>query len=64
MDISIYDRDESFTAGDTPIDEIDWDEVAKLETLQAQVDFLPEDERPLATLSLLVEMYGDELQVL
>lgn len=60
----IYDFDETFCEGDTPLDEIDWDEVAKLERLQNEALAVPEDERPMAMLGLLHELHGDDLQVL
>ena len=61
----IYDDDETFCPGDTPLDEIDWDQVTELERRQNEVLALPEgEERSMAMLGLLHEMNGDDLQVL
>lgn len=61
---SVYDFNESFCEGDTPLDEIDWDEVAKLDVLQREALAVPEEDRPMVMLGLLSEMYGEDLQVL
>lgn len=61
---SVYDFNEAKCAGDVPLEDIDWDEVAKLEQLQNEALAVPEEDRPLVMLGLLSEMYGEELQVL
>ena len=61
---SVYDFNEAQCDGDPSLDDIDWDEVAKLQRLQDEALAVPEDERPMAMLGLLSEMYGEELQVL
>jgi hypothetical protein len=60
--MEIYDDDESFCDGDTPLDDIDWDAVVRLERLQAEA--LDADDVPMAMLGLLHELHGDDLQVL
>ena len=58
-------EDDVFTEGDTPIEDIDWDQVVELEHRQNEVLKLPEgEERSMAMLGLLHEMHGDDLQVL
>lgn len=58
------DDGEDFAEGDTPLDEIDWEQVAELERRQLEVLALPDDQRPMAMLGLLHEMHGDDLKVL
>lgn len=59
------DGDEGFCEGDTPLEEIDWDQVAELEARQKAVLDLPEgEEREMGMLGLLHEMHGDEVEVL
>jgi hypothetical protein len=58
------DSEQAYAEGDVPLDEIDWDEVAKLDELQKAALAVPEEDRPMAMLGLLHEMYGDDLEVL
>jgi hypothetical protein len=58
----VYDDDEAYCDGDTPLADIDWDAVARLERLQAEA--LDADDVPMAMLGLLHELHGDDLQVL
>lgn len=61
-DTQFTDDDEAFCEGDVPLDEIDWNEVARLERLQNEA--LDADDVPMAMLGLLHEMHGDDLEVL
>ena len=58
------DDDEVFCEGDPHPDDINWSKVAKLEAAQAEALAISEDDRPMAMLGLLGEMYGDDLQVI
>lgn len=64
MDEEFGDGGEADCDGDPTLDEIDWDEVQKLELLQQEALAVPEEDRPMAMLGLLAEMYGDDLEVL
>lgn len=56
---------DSFCDGDPDLDSIDWNEVARLQELEDGILSLDsEEERNLASVVLLAEMYGDELKVL
>lgn len=63
-DIAMTDADEAFCEGDTPLEEIDWEQVAELERRQQEVLALPESHRPFAMLALLDEMYDGEAVIL
>lgn len=57
------DQNEDYCEGDPPIEDIDWDQVAELESRQTAVLAVPEEDRPVEMLGLLHEMYGDDLEV-
>lgn len=63
-DIEMTDADEAFCAGDTPLEEIDWERVAELERRQQEVLALPANRRPFAMVALLEEMYDGEAVIL
>lgn len=56
---TIYDDNEAWSPGDPLPEEIDWDEVSRLEVLQKEAG-----SDPMKNLALLEEMYGEDLQVL
>jgi hypothetical protein len=58
------DPDQAYAEGDVPLDEIDWDEVVRLDELQKEALAAPEEDRPMAMLGLLHEMYPDDLEIL
>jgi hypothetical protein len=60
----VYDFDEAFCEGDIAIEDVDWDAVERLKSLQEAALATPEDERPLVMLGLLAELHGDDLVVL
>ena len=58
------DDGESFAAGDVPIEDVDWDEVERLEGLINRVKRSPDvSTRTMGMASLLVEMYGESLDL-
>jgi hypothetical protein len=59
-----YDIGDSYCAGDPDPADIDWGQVAELEQRQQEVLSLSEDERPMAMLALLDEMYDGEAVIL
>ena len=64
-DVDLYDEGESFAAGDTPVADIDWEAVARLQHYidgAAALDD-PEDES-MANLLILDGLYGDDLELL
>lgn len=62
--VELFNQDdfEDYCEGDTPIEEIDWDEVNRLQRLQKEA--LDSDDVQMAMLGLLHEMYGQDLKVL
>lgn len=58
------DYDLGYCEGDPKLEDIDPKELKRLAKLQAEIASHPrEDHRDLASVGLLAEMYGDELQV-
>lgn len=58
------DPDDAFCEGDTPDEDVNYSEVAKLVKLQDEALSAPEgDDRSWAVLALLGEMYGEDLVV-
>jgi hypothetical protein len=58
------DSDLSYCEGDPKLEDIDWAEVSRLEKLKQKVDTHPDEAyRDLASVCLLDEMYGTELDV-
>jgi hypothetical protein len=62
MTDNLPDDDEAFCEGDTPLEEVDWDAVTRLQRLQDEA--LDADDVSMAMLGLLHELHGDDLQVL
>lgn len=59
------DADESYCAGDTPPEDIDWARVEYLQERYDEIHTMPEgEEKSMAMLTLLSEMHGPELEVL
>ena len=58
------DSDLSHCEGDPKLEDIDWEEVSRLEKLKHIIDAHPDEaHRDLASVGLLSEMYGEELDV-
>jgi hypothetical protein len=56
--------DDAFAEGDPTIDDIDPSELMRLADRIAAVEETPEgDERNFAALGLLVDLYGDDLEI-
>ena len=56
--------EDTFTPGDTPIDEIDWDKVTYLKEQEDAIAALKtQAQQNIAAVVLLAEMYGDDLVV-
>lgn len=63
-DLSLYDDGEAFSAGDPPVESVDWDRVGHLQHRFDEAHNIESgSERKSAMLDLLGEMYGDELEV-
>lgn len=56
--------DDAYAEGDVPIEEWDAETLGELAQRMYHIDGLPKDERPMANLALLHEMYGDDLEIL
>lgn len=63
--MTLYDDDESFTAGDPDPADIDWEAVARLESRMNDVLAVPDDEaRAWAMLDLFDELHDGQAEIL